>query len=178
MKKHIFLLGLLVNGVAAIAQQNPTNNNPVNPAQNGRNDRAFWSRAGNTDQNGSNNIFGTMWNSPIYTVTNGVNRMKLNGSLNYTIDGYNVARSGYLLLGAGAPPSTALFNNPNLGAYSQLHLTGRNGAFIQTGGHRPWMETGITFTDNQDLSYIGLRKVGSGLDITSNNLKATNDLNR
>lgn len=73
MKKHIFLLGLLVNGVAAIAQQNPTNNNPVNPAQNGRNDRAFWSRAGNTDQNGSNNIFGTMWNSPIYTVTNGVN---------------------------------------------------------------------------------------------------------
>jgi hypothetical protein len=92
--------------------------------------------------------------------------MKLNGSLNYTIDGYNVARSGYLLLGAGAPPSTALFNNPNLGAYSQLHLTGRNGAFIQTGGHRPWMETGITFTDNQDLSYIGLRKVGSGLDIT------------
>lgn len=62
------------------------------------------------------------------------------------------------------------------------------------------METGITFTDNQDLSYIGLRKVGSGLDITetvigwadnsgnvvgpdcvattSNNLKTTNGLNR
>jgi hypothetical protein len=28
------------------------------------------------------------------------------------------------------------------------------------------MQTGITFTDNQDLSYMGLRKLGTGFDIT------------
>jgi hypothetical protein len=159
MKKHFLLLGVLVNGAVAIAQQNPTNNNPVNPAQNGRNDRAFWSRAGNTDQNGSNNIFGTLWNSPIYTVTNGANRMKLNGSVAYAVNGFPGARNGYLLLGDGSGLSAPLFTGAATGAYSQLHLTGNDGAFIPSGGYRPWMKTGITLTDNQDLSYFGVRNV-------------------
>ncbi len=29
-----------------------------------------------------------MWNSPIYTVTNGENRTKLNGTISYTINGF------------------------------------------------------------------------------------------
>ena len=145
MKNKFKLLSLLLIANGVYAQQNPTNTNPGGAAS-GMQSQQYWSRAGNNNNNGANNIFGTLWNSPIYTVTNGVNRMKLNGSLNYSIDGYNIARSGYLLLGSGVAPSTGLFNNANLGAYSQLHLTGRNGTFVQTGGHRPWMQTGITFT--------------------------------
>jgi hypothetical protein len=44
------------------------------------------------------------------------------------------------------------------GAYSLLHLNGT--APIQQNGYRPWMKTGITFTDNQDMSYFGLRQIG------------------
>ncbi len=40
--------------------------------------------------------------------------------------------------------------------FSLLHLIGRNGAFIQQASYRPWMHTGITCTDNQNLSYFGL----------------------
>ncbi|WP_245545466.1 hypothetical protein [Fluviicola taffensis] len=93
--------------------------------------------------------------------------MKLNGSLSYAIDGYNGLRNGYLLLGRGdALINNGLFNPANAGAYSALHLTGAIGGFIQTFGYRPWMQTGVTLTDNQDLSYIGLRQVGTGFDVT------------
>ncbi|AEA43665.1 tail fiber domain-containing protein [Fluviicola taffensis] len=99
--------------------------------------------------------------------TANVQRMKLNGSLGYAIDGYNGLRNGYLLLGRGdALINNGLFNPANAGAYSALHLTGAIGGFIQTFGYRPWMQTGVTLTDNQDLSYIGLRQVGTGFDVT------------
>jgi hypothetical protein len=45
-----------------------------------------------------------------------------------------------------------------------LHLNG--GAAVQQNGYRPWMKTGITFTDNQDMAYFGMRQLGSGLDVT------------
>jgi len=66
----------------ATAQQIPTNTSPALPALNGTNASNFWSRAGNsgTGVNNSNNLFGTAlnFNSPIYTITNGALRMKLN----------------------------------------------------------------------------------------------------
>jgi hypothetical protein len=94
--KHNKILILSVGIVFAsniAAQQLPTNNNPSAPA-NGQNDPKFWSRGGNTVGGGSNNLFGTLWNSPIYTTTNGVLREKLNGDLGiagapqYSINGY------------------------------------------------------------------------------------------
>lgn len=90
--------------------------------------------------------------------------MKLNGNLNYSIDGYNGNRNGNLLLGW---QNTGTLYNTNRGAYSLLHLNGE-GTTLQEGGYRSWMKTGITFTGNNDLSYIGLRQVGTGTgtDIT------------
>lgn len=68
------------------AQQLPTNTSPALPALNGTNASNFWSRAGNsgTGVNNSNNLFGTAlnFNSPIYTITNGALRMKLNATFN------------------------------------------------------------------------------------------------
>lgn len=53
-----------------------TANDPGGATQSGRNDRAFWSRAGNTDNNGTNNILGTRWDSDIWIMTNSVIRSR------------------------------------------------------------------------------------------------------
>lgn len=113
--------------------------------------------------------------NPLLFKTNAINRMKLNGlytsgTNQYPIDGFafgtaptNINTSGYLLLGQEQQNGN-FFNTK--GAFSMLHLNGDKGTFVQELGYRPWMRTGITFTDNQDLSYFGLRQVGTGNDIT------------
>jgi hypothetical protein len=146
------------------AQQGPTGNVPANNTT--AQAAAAWYRGGNNNGNGNNNIFGTRWNSGIYTITDNQNRMKLNGSVNYPVNGFGGQRDGYLLLGYSQNYATSLFTGATSGAYSQLHLNGPNGSFVQNGGYRPWMQTGVTFTDNDDLSYFGLRKVGQGNDKT------------
>lgn len=117
--------------------------------------------------------------NPLLFKTVGINRMKLNGNYTsganqYAIDGFTygatpttINTSGYLLLGQEVQNGT-FFNTK--GAFSMLHLNGDNGAFVQELGYRPWMRTGITLTDNQDLSYFGLRQVGEGFDITETTL--------
>ena len=158
MKKIKILIATLLLGSVAYAQLPPTG---------GAGGGTFWRKGGNTAGNGFN-IFGTGagWNSPIYTYTNGIARSKLNGSLAYNVNGFAGNREGYLLLGYSQTYAANLFNNATEGAYSMLHLNGRNGTFVQSSGYRPWMQTGITLTDNDDMSYFGIRKVGNGTDIT------------
>jgi len=81
MKNKFKILSLLLIANGVYGQQNPTNNDPGGAAS-GTNNQQYWSRAGNTMANGTNNIFGTAagFNSPIYTVTNGLQRMVLMGS--------------------------------------------------------------------------------------------------
>ncbi|MGV3611428.1 MAG: tail fiber domain-containing protein [Fluviicola sp.] len=148
------------------AQQFPTGTPPGGTTAAQAN--AGWYRGGNNNSNGSNNVFGTLWNSPIYTATNNILRQKLNGNVTYSIAGSNQPRNGYQLIGANGPMFVGGANElyTNFGAFSLLHLNGNNGTFTQQFGHRDWMRTGITFTDNDDMSYFGLRKVGTGTDIT------------
>jgi hypothetical protein len=166
MKNFILIMNLCFLIFNLNSQQSPTGNIPANnqTAQAG----SAWYRGGNstTTLAGTNNIFGTRWNSPIYTITSDQNRMKLNGIVSYPINGFAGQRDGYLLLGYSQNYAASLFTGATSGAYSQLHLNGPNGSFVQTGGYRPWMQTGVTFTDNDDLSYFGLRKVGAGTDKT------------
>ncbi len=173
MKKTTLMIGVLLSATGWYAQQDPTANQGG-----GRNNEHYWSREGNTAANGANNIFGTRFNSPIYTWTDHSYRMKLNGSFinsnQYPINGYTfgntavgVNTTGYLLLGHSkslTPGGPSIYRDQ--GAFSLLHLNGRRGQFIQTFGYRPWMETGITFTDNQDLSYFGLRSIDGQIDKT------------
>lgn len=141
------------------------------------NNTQAWSRAGNNPGNGGN-VFGTLYNSPIYYVTGGIapnnRRMKLNGAFGgptpqYLINGYGAGQgvnsTGYLLLGQNMNSAGGNIYT-DLGAFSMLHLNGRDQPGTQEAGYRPWMKTGVTFTDNNDLSYIGLRKLGTGLDRT------------
>ncbi len=102
---------------------------------------------------------GSNGTNPLVFRTNAINRMKLNATTNYPYNGFAGQRDGYLLLGA---TSNDNFTNIAKGAASILHLNGRyNTNFQPEVGYRPWMQTGITLTDNDDLSYFGLRKLGS-----------------
>jgi hypothetical protein len=125
-----------------------------------------WHRGGNlpVGSGSVDNIFGTFFPSPIYTFTNSVGRMKLNGNTTNSIDGYNTPKDGFLWLGHSQGFANSWYTGT--GPFSLLHLNGRDQTFIQTFGHRNWMKTGITFTDNEDLSYMGIRQVGTGFDVT------------
>ena len=120
------------------------------------------------------------WNAgngtnPLYFKTNDVFRMKLNATVSYGVNGYNttdLGRDGYLLLGRQLGGAEDLFTPNTLGAYSLLHLSG-NSAF--GAGYKPWMKTGITFTDNGDLSYFGLRAVNNEWDVTETVIAWSND---
>ncbi len=63
--------------------QTPTGSAPPNTAPVPILAQSAWYRGGNNlgGTAGSNNIFGTMWNSPVYHFTSGVQRMVLNGNL-------------------------------------------------------------------------------------------------
>ncbi|MES2134394.1 MAG: tail fiber domain-containing protein [Bacteroidota bacterium] len=87
MKKYKNLAGILCfSSTILLAQQSPTNTNPSGVAS-GTNDKQFWSRAGNTNTQGTNNIFGTMWNSPIWMTTNNAFRMAIFGGGTTQTDG-------------------------------------------------------------------------------------------
>jgi len=145
----LFILGLSMFNIKA--QQAPTGNVPASNTT--AQALAAWYRGGNNNSTGSNNIFGTRWNSGIYTMTNGRFRMRLNGDSFYDVNGYVANRNGYLLLGSS---SGNLYIGQNAGAVSLLHL---NGQFNSSGpmsflGYRPWMQARVSFTDNNDLAYF------------------------
>ncbi len=157
------LIGSLLIGSLIYAQQ---------PPQGGAGGGAFWRKGGNLGVPTSPNIFGTAAgnNNPIYTYTNGIARSKLNGNVGYVVNGYAGARNGYLLIGSNANSfQTGRNLYTQMGAFSLLHINGATGNNVQELGYRPWMRTGVTFTQNQDLSYFGLRKLSTNtnqLDIT------------
>lgn len=86
MKTKIYL-GLIALSYNAIAQQNPTGTpppgiiSPPNLPNTINQTEKAWYRGGNinTGSAASNNIFGTMWNSPVYHYTSGQQRMVLMG---------------------------------------------------------------------------------------------------
>jgi hypothetical protein len=92
MKKITLLMSAMLVGGLTYAQQVPVGTPPAGGT--GVKANSAWYRGGNFQGGpaGTSNIFGTMWNSPIYTYTNGIPRMKLNGNNTYPIDGYNAER--------------------------------------------------------------------------------------
>ena len=96
----------------SFAQQAPTLNLPSGAVASGQNNQQFWSRAGNNNSVGSNNILGTLWNSPIYFYTNGLSRLTLMGT-NPT-----GSITGSLGLGTILPLSYFQISNFTSGAFS------------------------------------------------------------
>ncbi len=160
--------------VNAIAQQNPTGTAPTPgvtppnlPSTINQTERA-WYRGGNQQGGsaGNNNVFGTMWNSPVYHYTTGKQRMVVNGDRVVGINGFNgQVTDGFVGIGANTTAQGFPFNGTNAGPFSLLHLNSGVGAFVQSSGWRPWMKYGITSTHNQDLMFMGQRATG-GPDVT------------
>ncbi|MBL0328260.1 MAG: tail fiber domain-containing protein [Bacteroidetes bacterium] len=168
MKKRIITSLFLMGAIGMNAQQGATGPAISATASTAQQADHAWYRGGNNPGGpaGTKNIFGTKWNSPIFTQTAGASRMRLNGNTTYSVNGYTQPRNGYLLLGEdGTATFGNLYGGADRGAFSLLHLNGPGG-FVQELGYRNWMQTGITFTSNNDLMYVGHRKVGAGPDLT------------
>lgn len=152
MKKIKILVASLLIGSVAYAQLPPLGNSGIS---------TDWKRGGNNLGGGNPpdaNIFGTFYNSPIYTYTNGVARMIVNGTFTPTILGVPTNTSGYTGIGnfGGLSP----LGNSNIGPLSLLHLEGPNSASPLIGGWRRWMQTGMYIRDETDAIYLGLKHEG------------------
>ena len=163
-KRKLKLLCLL--GITSLTtySQTPTGTPP--PPFTAPQAASAWYRGGNSLITNVNNIFGTMWNSPIYTHTNNKNRMIVNGDKTATINSYpGQVTDGFVGIGANTALQGFPWNGPAAGPFSLLHLNSGVGGFVQQFGWRPWMKYGITSTHNQDLMFFGQRATG-GLDVT------------
>lgn len=89
--------------------------------------------------------------------TNNVIRMQLMQTGNTTINGNPINRSGFL----GLSTAPSFFTSGSIQSpFSLLHLNGDNPSGApETLGYRPWMRTGIVYTHNNDIMYIGPRAI-------------------
>ena len=122
--------------------------NPIGypPNSNPQNNQA-WFRGGNYQAGigNSNNIFGTFWNSGIYTYTASVCRTRLNGSQIANINGVNQNVTGYFGIGLNNYFATET-------PMAMLHLEGPNNSNNYGGaGWRAWMRTGMFAKENSDV---------------------------
>ncbi|MGQ0827310.1 MAG: hypothetical protein ACT4ON_02825 [Bacteroidota bacterium] len=153
-RKTIILIAgcCLIISFYASAQQNPTgtSNSTITPWD-PSNSSFAWFRGGNLPGGGggTNNIFGTGagFNSPIYTVTNGAQRTRLNGNLTTVINTFNVNTSGFFGI---SPNGFFATNSPA----SMLHLAGNNNTPFGAGGYRSWMRTGLFINKNTNSMYM------------------------
>ncbi|MBK9175464.1 MAG: tail fiber domain-containing protein [Flavobacteriales bacterium] len=83
-------------------------------------------------------------------LTNTTERARINASGSYTIGSFTgQVASGFL----GVSPNSTLWAAGNPGPFSRLHL--HDGTTVQSASYRPWMKNGVTFTGNQDHSFLG-----------------------
>jgi hypothetical protein len=105
-----------------------------------------------TNGNTANNIFNSNyflgWSNtnganPLFTKTNGINRMRLNGTQTEVISLVPTNTSGFLGLSDSPFFST---NSP----WAMLHLEGPNNTPFTGGQWRTWMKTGLFMRENSD----------------------------
>jgi hypothetical protein len=149
MKKRILLAGLFLP-LGMLYAQAPITNSP-GTATNGTTSNQFWSRAGNTNAFGSNNVLGTLWDSHLWLQTNGLSRVQIfsnQGTLAPTWVSPLPFGGG---MGINLDPS-----NPIRNPLSLLHI-GEPQQTGQQGGYRSWMKVGTFYGQSTDQLYIGLK---------------------
>jgi len=122
----------------------------------------------------TNNLFlQATQNGHMFFNTNSMIREKINGSYaagtQYTINTWTWANGvntgGYVGIGSNdLLPDIQHHLWTDKGPFSLLHLNGDNFGHVQELGYRPWMKIGMTITSNDDLMYVGHKKISD--DIT------------
>lgn len=156
MKIKFTLMCLSFILINTILHSQPIGAPPPNINNTNQTSQSAWYRGGNNPVGfaGGNNIFGTKWNSPIYTQTFGITRTRLNGNTTNNQFGFIHNVSGYFGI---APNGYFNTNNP----ISMLHLEGGNNTPFGGGGQwRDWMKTGTFYRENSDAMYVGLKEEG------------------
>lgn len=150
MKKIFNLITAGLFAVNAIAQQPPTPNptsDPSLPLPVPQKGTVAWYRGGNAiaGPSGNANIFGTMWNSPVYYYTGGLNRMALFSNI-----GSN---------GGSGNGALAIHHNPAnpITAPTSLLNVGEPTFF----GQQPWMRVGTSYGLDNDMAYFGMKREGT-----------------
>ena len=139
----------------------PVLNNPASSAANGTNSGEYWSRVGNTNSNGTNNVFGTAagFNSQIWTTTNGVYRMMIN-------NGGTAVTDGYIGIGNSLPTTFVPVDR------FHLHQTATGTTAIRFTNNN----TGLTATDGFQIALFALSDaVIRNFEASRNVIIATND---
>lgn len=116
-----------------------------------------WQKGGNTAAGGASSAIGTAagWNAPLNLITNGVTRLRLNGTQTNNYFGYSHDVSGHLGIGLNNYFAT---NTP----LTMLHLEGPSNVPQFTAGQfRHWMRTGMFARENSDAMYVGMKPEGS-----------------
>jgi len=120
-----------------------------------------WFLTGNNPS--TTNFLGTTNTQPLRIQTQSAFRMKINPNISYQVNLLGTQpKNGFTLIGPNTSNGSgtgSLYDN-SWGAFSLLHLNG-DGQFVEEWGYRNWMRTGITFTGNRDLAYMGLRKLST-----------------
>jgi hypothetical protein len=140
MKKTALTLSAMIIGIYAYNQNWTFPGNPGTPE----------SKLGTTNQ------------FPMRVITQNALRMYINPNVTTSVNGQPaLARNGFVGIGFNHGITNNNWNdvlgNPSGGPLSLLHLSGPEGTEMGTGGFRNWMRSGITFTANHDLMYVGPR---------------------
>jgi hypothetical protein len=172
MKLRFSFIAILLIAIPSVFAQNTItgNGSVLNTSPVADLARSSWYRGGNFPSVGGagiNNVFGTLWNSSIYTYTNNAFKTKLNGNYGYLINGFPslvngapATRDGFLLIGKEQPAGPGVpFNYfQNRGAFTRLHLHDNasiGASYDVESGYRPWMRNGIYFSGFSDAGYLG-----------------------
>ena len=166
MKYNLVIACIVLSISKLLAQQIPTGTSlppfaPTTPTS-----TIPWLRGGNINagSGATDNIFGTAFNSPIYTITDNTIRTRLNGTFTATgttaqpaINGVGfptINTSGYFGIGPNGYFAT---QSP----WAMLHLEGPNSTSFSGNGWRQWMKTGVFIKEESDAMYVGLKQNAS-----------------
>ena len=150
MKKRILFVAGILLSQGMLYAQTPETNSP-GAASNGSGSNQYWSRAGNSNAFGLNNVFGTLWNSAIWLQTNGLNRVQFFSNQGPAAQPWVNPLPYGGGMGINLDPS-----NPIRNPLSLLHI-GENLQTGSQGGYRPWMQVGTFMGHRSDQFYVGTK---------------------
>ncbi|MCO5274343.1 MAG: hypothetical protein M9900_05420 [Flavobacteriales bacterium] len=120
-----------------------------------------WWTTGNNSLSWTTNFLGTTDGVPINFRTDNLFRARINPRMTYpSLNTFpNIPADGFTLI----TPDNGFLGQAPRGPFSRLHLAeGGTYGNAEQWGYRPWQRNGITFTGNEDQSYIGQKFRGEG----------------